>query len=131
MFSKREKMALVILLILLVSNFTFPQIYFRYPNVDIPAHFLGGFFVALFFIGFLRRSLAAERSLIQDLIIIVGASTLVGVLWEFFELIADLTPPLSIDYARDILLDLAMDITGAAAMFFIVRRRHRKSKMFR
>lgn len=124
-------MALLLLSILFVTDLALARVYLIYPDLDIVFHFLGGFFVALFFIGFLKKALIAERSLTKDVVLIVGASILIGVIWEFFEFFTGFTPPPTVNIFQDTLLDLVMDIAGAATMFFVVRQKHRKSKMFK
>lgn len=138
-FSKREKTALLLLFLLFLST------YFAYvvgtfnffPFVDIFLHFLGGFFVALFFIGRFRKALIAERSLVGDLIIIVGASLIVGVGWEFFEFTLGWFLPCVDDCLFrggglfDTLKDLVVDSFGAFCMFLVIRYKHRREPLFK
>lgn len=58
-FFKREKLAVLSLIILFLLTAILGEmgIFRFFPWSDILLHFLGGFFVALFFIDFLRRAL--------------------------------------------------------------------------
>ena len=49
-FTKREKAALILLFVLFVVDFASAKLYSLYPEVDLAFHFLGGFFVAMFFL---------------------------------------------------------------------------------
>lgn len=138
MFSKREQIsifstALLFLITFVLAKFGFFEIFPRFDNV---AHFLGGFFLALFFIDYFRKALMAERRLLGDILIIVGASLIIGVFWEIFEFVLTVSQ----DYTNitfrmgdlaDTLKDLLVDMAGAAMMFFLIRHRHRKLKMFK
>lgn len=137
-FSKREKTAFLLLffLFLLILILYFLGWLVLVPFVDNLLHFLGGFFVALFFIDYFRRALIAERSLSKDLIIIIGASLLVGVGWEIFEFILSHVSLPNITLFRsgglfDTLKDLVIDSIGAMAMFFVIRHRHHRSELFK
>ena len=82
----------------------------------------------MFMADYLRDNLI--KSWVKNLIVIVGATILVGVLWEFGEYIANQT---LIDYfyqkfqlhvyfmgdLRDTVGDLAMDISGAIVFYFL------------
>ena len=136
-FSKFEWFAIGFLCFLFVLTYvlTLTDVFVIFPLTDIPLHFLGGFFVALFFIGYLHRALGATNSFVGDITIIVGVSLLVGVGWEIFEFVLDKVLPAGISLFRggdlfDTLKDLVVDSAGAAAMFLRVRSRYRKSVMF-
>lgn len=137
-FSNRERFAVVFLCLLFVLTYilTLTDSFVVFPPMDILLHFLGGFFVALFFIGYLRRALVATRSFAGDATIILGVSLLIGVGWEIFEFVLDHILPSSIVIFRggdlfDTLKDIVVDMTGAAVMFLLVRNRHRRSAMFK
>lgn len=136
-FSKRERVAIIFLAILFLGTFTLSGLGFFniFPYFDIVTHFLGGLFLALFFVDYFKKSLVAERRLSGDTIIIVGASLIVGVFWEIFEFLLTISQ----DYTNilfkmgdlpDTLKDLFVDMAGAVTMFFLIRHRHHKSKMF-
>lgn len=88
--------------------------YWRHPWLDLPLHFLGGAVVALFWVVVFQSELA-KMSGPSRLIFLLGATALVGVLWEFFEWALDLTlfhHLISQATLRDTLGDLAMDLMG-------------------
>lgn len=97
--------------------------------LDIPFHFLGGFFVAMFMLDYLRDHL--NRNRFRNFVVIVGAAMLVGVLWEFFEF--GLSKYLAYSPGSDIfniagtfegyldtMGDLLMDILGAGIGFLVL-----------
>lgn len=107
--------------------------FYRYQYFDMSLHFLGGFFVAMFFTNFLNSNYA-DKSLSKAKIsifslIIVSTTLFVGVFWEFLEYLVTV-------YYRDYLLqkysviccignlddtigDLVFDITGALIFVLI------------
>ena len=132
-FSKREKLAVLSLIILFSLTAILGEmgIFRFFPWADILLHFLGGFFVAMFFVDFLHRALKVERSLLSDLIIILGASLLVGVVWEIFEYCLNFILPSAVDLFRggdlfDTLKDLIVDTAGALTLFFVVKNKRGK-----
>lgn len=138
----RQKSALGALGFLYISSWVLALlgVFDAVPLIDIPYHFFGGFFVGLLLIDSFRRALAAERVLWHDAAIIVGATLMVGLLWELYEYMLTLWVgnffaargiTCCIGSAFDTLKDLLMDSLGAFVMFFIVRHRHKKSVMFR
>jgi hypothetical protein len=123
------KKAFIALVILFLSNI--PSMYYSWYKifnwVDIVQHFLGGFFVAMFFYYYLYDRLR-EKEFLKNSIIVVGSTILVGVLWEFAEFVANKTliePTYKYFKIRayfmgnltDTMGDLLMDITGALSYF--------------
>ncbi|MAF80138.1 hypothetical protein CL629_03615 [bacterium] len=91
-----------------------------FPILDIPMHFIGGFFAA-WFIRILLKKDIERTSWLGTLIIIVGGTAFIGITWEFFEW--------TIDYAvwegfmgtrDDTLLDFVMDILGSITVAILV-----------
>ncbi len=85
-------------------------------------HFLGGFFVAMLMISYLAD--AKTSSKLKNYLIIVGAVSFIGVVWEFSEYLANqiLTEPIYNNFGirtyfigdlGDTMNDLLMDILGA------------------
>ncbi len=91
--------------------------YRRWPSVDIPLHFFGGFAIAYFLAGALRvfekRRLLRPSDPWVRLGLLFGLVTTSAVFWEFAEWIADHTLgtrcQLSVD---DTILDLLMGVLG-------------------
>jgi len=114
---------------------------------DMIHHFLGGFFVAMFIARYLADiiSLRADPSTslrvnssksrtIKNYLIIVGAVSFIGVVWEFTEYLASqiLIEPLYDNFGikayfigdlDDTFNDLLMDILGAFAWILIFRKK--------
>jgi hypothetical protein len=133
-FSKRERLSVLSLFFLFLATITLGElgIFEIFPYFDIPAHFLGGFFVALFLIDYLHAALTAERRLTADLLIIAGVSLLIGAGWEIFEYtFAFFGLGFKMDSLGNTIKDLIIDTLGAMTMFFLVRFRHRRSVMFK
>lgn len=108
--------------------------------LDIPFHFLGGVLLGLFIIDVFAESLKAERGIWHDAVIILGATLLVGYVWEVYEYTLTLFfgnffaargIDCCIGTVFDTLKDLFMDSLGAAMVFMIVRNRNKKSPLFR
>lgn len=104
----------------------------QYPFFDIILHFFGGLGVYLVLEKYFAEKFSLF-SLAQRALLLVSATCLVGVLWEFFEYSA--TRLLffwghQINLGGDLedtLLDLAMDIVGAGFGTFLHFLRQRKS----
>jgi uncharacterized membrane protein YjdF len=98
---------------------------------DMALHFLGGFFVAMLMVSYLADVKTSSK--LKNYLIIVGAVSFIGVVWEFSEYLASqtLTNPLynhlgirayfmgSID---DTMNDLLMDILGAFSWLVFFRK---------
>ena len=57
---------------------------------DVISHLMGGFFVAMLFRYYLEDHFL-ENKPIQNLLVLVGATIFIGVVWEFVEYIANQT----------------------------------------
>lgn len=95
--------------------------YVRWPAIDIPLHFLGGFAIAYFAAGALR--VFAERGLVRPpdpilrVLLLFALACTAAVFWEFAEWIADryFGTNCQMDDLGDTLLDLAMGVLGGLA----------------
>lgn len=123
--------------LILVFLINLPSLYFgwyvRWWWVDIVLHFGGGFFVAMFMYHYLADRLIPGNSL-KNIIIIAGATILVGVLWEFAEYIANQTlMELTYKYfgirayfmgdLNDTIADLLLDTLGSLAFIALSLKR--------
>ena len=94
--------------------------YRRWPSIDIPLHFLGGFAIAYFAGGGLRafsehRLLRAPDILLQLLLSFALVNT-VAIVWEFGEFASDHLVGTSFQLGlEDTLLDLFMGMLGGLA----------------
>ena len=103
----------------------FIGVYNVYPDVDIPAHFMGGFSAAWSFV--LLFKFAYEEKLIGEMnplvffVFVVSLVSLTAVLWEFFEFGLDtffnLHTQLSL---RDTMGDLFFGLVGGVCGFLYI-----------
>src|SRR3989344_2843824 len=91
------KRAIFFLTLVLLINFIAGMYYdfYEYWWFDVILHFLGGFFVAMLMVHYLKitelRITNYELTAIKGYLIIVGAVSFIGVVWEFAEYLASLT----------------------------------------
>ena len=114
----------LILFIAIINGFAYKfSWYWRIPWLDMPMHFLGGFWVGsvvlwFYFLGAYTQHL---RILLASLLAVI----VVGVLWELFEFNIDTIVSVSeqngtLDTGSDIMFDI---IGGtAAAVYFIFKK---------
>ena len=116
--------------LMLLFGVNIPSLYYgwylEFDWIDVILHSLGGFFVAMFVADYLKDRLI-PKGWIKNTLIVVGATTFIGVVWEFAEFIANQT---LIDFIynkfkirayfmgdlNDTVLDLLMDILGAITL---------------
>lgn len=125
---------LFLILIFLIDMLGFYLGHYRPYYYDTILHFLGGFFVALFFAAFFKSRGVTDKSFEKDkfsifCLIILSATILVGVFWEFTEYLATV-------YFRNYLFenhgiiccignlddtigDLSLDAIGAIVFLFV------------
>ena len=86
-------------------------------------HFLGGFFVAMLMAAYLKDNIL-KKAFLKNMLIVIGAATFIGVVWEFSEYIANqiLVEPFYrwfqvrtyfMGDLQDTISDLLLDILGA------------------
>lgn len=132
------KKAVFILILIFVSNLI--GMYFgmySYWWFDMVHHFLGGFFVAMLMVNYLEikelRIRNKELTTIKKYLILLGAVSFIGVIWEFTEYLANQTliEPIYKYFQiktyfmgdlDDTINDLLMDILGALSWLSLFRR---------
>ncbi len=93
--------------------------YFSIWWSDMPMHILGGFWLGLVFIYFLKIK---DLSFSTILKIILGA-LVIGLLWEVFEILVDKTIIQNPFNTLDTLSDICFDLAGAGiAIFYFAKR---------
>ena len=113
------------------------QWYLVYPWFDQALHFLGGFFIAMPMANYLSEYFV-NKNFLKNLLIIVGVTILIGVVWEFAEYIANqaLIEPVYKYFKihayfmgdlNDTVSDLLMDILGATTLSLLHLLWSRKS----
>lgn len=130
------KRAFFFLVLVFVINLPglYYQWYLHYWWFDVVLHFLGGFFIAMFFAAYLKEHIPGGLKL-KNTLIIIGAAMFIGVVWEFAEYIANqtLTEPFYKYFGvrayfmgdlNDTVNDLTMDMLGAGlfAWLHLLRR---------
>lgn len=104
---------------------------------DIPMHLIGGMFIGTLFVYIfrIRNELLKTGSLFVFVILGVSFTVLIGVLWEFYELLADviilkryllLDAPGGIHF--DTLKDLLYDIAGGAIVLILFAKTFTRSR---
>ena len=86
------KKTIFLLSLLLAINIIsiFYSLYIKWWWFDIVCHLSGGFLVAMLFSQYLKEHLI-QGNKIQTVLIIVGTTVFIGVIWEFMEYIANRT----------------------------------------
>ncbi len=126
------KKAIIFLTIIFLINFV--GMYYGFYNYwwfDTSLHFLGGFFVAILFDAYFADTKFPSKRF--RWLAIVGATTFIGVMWEFAEYTAaqTLIEPLYNNFGirayfigdlDDTIKDLYMDVVGAFAYISIRRK---------
>lgn len=105
------------------------RIYEWFPDIDIPMHVAGGFFVGLFAIcvrdELLRRRIISRAPWWYDLIFAVGFVAVVASFWELYEFVLDATYVASHHLLKsqlsvaDTVDDLMNGMIGAAFAFWL------------
>lgn len=119
---------LVILIILHILG-SYYSWYWTYPWFDIVVHIISGLWVALVCL-WLATRLGEINSLkeykIKSFLIAAISALLIGVVWELFENIAQITSTNVNGYGLDTAFDLISDVIGGilAYLYFIKRRRN-------
>ena len=110
--------------------------YARWPAIDIPMHFLGGFAMAYFLAGALR--IGGDRGLFRTpeptlrRVLIFALVGTIAVFWEFAEWISDhaFGTNCQMNDLDDTMLDQLMGLVGAAA-YLLASLRRRAEKFLR
>ena len=95
--------------------------YARWPAIDVPLHFLGGFSIAFFAAGALRvfagRGLVRAPDPILRVLLLFALACTAAVFWEFAEWTSDryFGTNCQMNDLGDTLLDLAMGVLGGFA----------------
>ena len=135
------KTAILFLILILLADLVFGLgfKYYRLFYFDMILHFLGGFFVAMFFLHYFKNTNHGKPGSpeFKKALIIISSAVFVGVIWEFLEYSAT---ELLGDYLYnnyriiccignldDTIKDLLMDILGALAFVIITFKSINKS----
>lgn len=119
---KLAKFLLFLMFFIFISDYVAKELYW-YSSIlwfDMVMHFLGGFWVGLFFIWFLAPKNSSWRELIK---VFIGV-LIIGVLWEFFEVyIHNYISKYPFDIV-DTLSDVSFDLAGGIfAVFYFFKKR--------
>ena len=107
----------------------FWAIYFRYPNFDIPMHFLGGVAMAITAVSLLKIAEDEKWLIIKkksvSLLFVVAFVVFIAVLWEFHEFLSDQLLASNMQPSNfDTMKDLFLGMLGAGVMgiFLLFRK---------
>ena len=116
--------ASLLLVILQILGVLF-YFFWKFPWIDIPMHFLGGFIVALAAFAFLGyfKSIWFPVSHRFIFLFLITVALSVGVGWEFFELATKTSFLNAPGFIFDTVKDIVNDTLGSlAAWYFIIRQ---------
>jgi len=123
------RIAIFSLFLIFIVNliFGFGFRFYKFSSFDVILHLGGGFFVAMFF----KNYFSVNQLNFKNILLIIGMTTFIGVLWEFIEYGATI---LFHDYLlnkhnilccmgnlKDTMGDLATDIAGATLYLAYLR----------
>ncbi len=139
MKNKEMKRTLIFLTIIFLTNFV--GMYYGFYSVwwfDMSLHFFGGLFMAMLMAHYLGDILELrianyELTTLKKYLIIVGAVSFIGIVWEFAEYLSSQTliEPLYNNFGirayfigdlDDTINDLLMDVVGTFAWLVIFRK---------
>lgn len=115
----------------------------RFDWIDIPLHFLGGIFAAMFSWWFGHRFLRFNifhNDFFKNILILIAVAATIGVLWEFFEFSFDyfvvsqarfnwlnMAQPSKADTMADLFFDMVGGFTAGVLLSSINKQRKAKS----
>jgi VanZ family protein len=105
----REVLALLVIIIVLDSVARSHNYYWGLWWYDIPMHLLGGVWVALTLLWLEQKNRLPFR---LNLVRLVLAVVAVGLLWEIYEIVFELTFTRKTGYIVDTISDLLLDLAG-------------------
>lgn len=119
----------ILLIIIAVLHFLALQfyLYWTFWWLDILMHFLGGLWVGLtalwffFFSGYVYKNVNLVRNT-KIFLITIASVIVVGVLWEVWELWAELVFVNETGYFLDTSLDMVMDTLGGIVAFIYAKK---------
>ena len=120
---------LVIPVLVLVLHFivlAFTDVYTKFPWLDIPLHFLGGFLAAYFFIFsmiYFRKQNYLKYNKLFLALYAISFVSLIAVLWEFFEFSIEYLTGLDFQGTlQDTMGDLFMGLVGGVVAIVVFWR---------
>lgn len=105
-------------------------LYWRFWWFDTLTHFLGGLWVAIFFLwAFFQSGYVSiiKNNRNHNLIVAFLASLSVGIMWEIFEYYFGIAVSDASNYVVDTITDISFDLVGgfAAYCYFVVKGYHK------
>lgn len=130
---KLIKISIIALVLILISDFIILSLGLKFnPDFYLIHHYLGGFFVAMFFYGYLSEIMFSSNiKTHKKWIIIIGTTLFIGVLWEFLEYLGTFSQINYLSYFKigdlaDTLADLLVDALGAITLLGLLHNRFRR-----
>jgi len=136
MISPKFILGLLVFIIFIHALATINNWYWTYNWIDMPMHFLGGFWLGVIFLYFIMPKLEiTDHKLLITMILVVSFAVLIGVLWEFFEFLSDIFLAgkgifeISQQGTGDTMSDLFFDLLGGFIAFIIYRFQLKKNNL--
>ena len=125
MFSLKSIIALLAVILIFHATAIINYWYWVFPWLDIPMHFFGGFWMAMFFVWLYHSKISQLPSYLIAFLITLSFVALIGVFWEFLEFFYDVFVSSKGYYgymqlsAADTITDLFFDLVGGSALLGI------------
>ena len=117
-------------LVILAINYVldYQNMYTRFPIVDIPMHFMGGWAAALFALELKKQVDKSQLHILIEFLYVLGFVSIVTLFWEYYEFFSDSIFKTKYQYGLlDTIKDQGIGILGGISAFFLVGRYSRAS----
>lgn len=135
MFSLKLIISLLVVILIFHAVAIINYWYWIFLWLDIPMHFFGGFWVAIFFIWLYHSKISQLPNYFISFLIVISFVALIGIFWEFLEFFYDVFIS-SRGYsgymqlsAADTIADLFFDLVGGSILFVIYYFKSRTKKI--
>lgn len=125
MFSLKLIISLLVVILIFHAVAIINYWYWIFPWLDIPMHFFGGFWVAMFFVWLYSSRINQLPNYLITFLIILSFVALIGIFWEFLEFFYDVFISSKGYYgymqlsAADTITDLFFDLVGGSTLLSI------------
>lgn len=100
--------------------------YWTVPWYDAPIHFLGGAWVALFWLWALESKFFSGLKPLLSGRKVIFVVLAIGLLWEIYELVLGVTDVADKKFMADTIKDLVMDILGGTLAVYIMNKKEKR-----
>lgn len=134
MFSLKLIISLLVVILIFHAVAIINYWYWTFSWLDIPMHFFGGFWVAMFFVWLYHSKISQLSNYLIAFLITLSFVALIGIFWEFLEFFYDVFIS-SKGYsgymqlsAADTIADLFFDLAGGSVLLGIYFFKSKKFK---